>query len=75
MGSAASKEATSLYAKLRTPDEQKIRIAIGSDHAGFELKMKLLPYLGEYYEVTDCGCFSRIRWTSRISQSRSAGRS
>lgn len=55
---AAAREATSLYANLRGPEERKVRISIGSDHAGFELKMKLLPYLQEYYEVTDCGCFS-----------------
>ena len=34
-----------------------MRIAVGSDHAGFELKKKLLPYLESRYEVTDHGSF------------------
>ncbi len=33
-----------------------MKIYIGSDHAGFELKSKLIPFLKEMgYEVTDCG--------------------
>ena len=55
---AASREAVSLYAKLRRPEEKRTRIAVGSDHAGFALKQKLVPYLEEYYDVKDCGCFS-----------------
>lgn len=35
-----------------------MKIVIGSDHCGFELKEKVLPYLEERYEVTDCGCYS-----------------
>jgi ribose 5-phosphate isomerase B len=37
-----------------------MRIAIGSDHAGFELKAKLIEYLREKGEfiVEDFGCFS-----------------
>lgn len=35
------------------------KIAIGADHAGFELKEKLITYLkGKGYEVKDYGCFS-----------------
>jgi ribose 5-phosphate isomerase B len=35
-----------------------MRIAIGSDEAGFELKAKLLKYIGELkHEVEDLGCF------------------
>ena len=34
-----------------------MRIAIGSDHAGFELKGKLIAFLKEQgLEVVDCGC-------------------
>ncbi|MCY0869719.1 MAG: ribose 5-phosphate isomerase B [Firmicutes bacterium] len=33
-----------------------MKIAIGADHAGFELKQQLLPLLqGADYDVTDCG--------------------
>lgn len=36
-----------------------MRIAIGSDEAGFELKNKLAGYIVELnHEVKDCGCFS-----------------
>ncbi|MDO5346608.1 MAG: RpiB/LacA/LacB family sugar-phosphate isomerase [Lachnospiraceae bacterium] len=35
-----------------------MKIAIGSDHCGYELKMKLLPYLEEKHEVIDHGCYS-----------------
>lgn len=35
-----------------------MKIAIGSDHCGYELKMKLLPYLKEEHEVIDHGCYS-----------------
>ncbi len=35
-----------------------MKIVIGSDHCGFELKEKVLSYLEERYEVTDCGCYS-----------------
>ncbi len=55
---AANREATSLFSSLGIKDDQRIRIVVGSDHAGFELKEKLLPYLQDHYEVTDCGCFS-----------------
>ena len=34
-----------------------MKIAVGSDHAGFELKKKLLPYLESRYEVMDQGSF------------------
>lgn len=40
----------------------KIKIAIGSDHAGFELKETLIDYLkSNGYEVIDKGCFSADR--------------
>jgi len=35
--------------------EQKIRIAIGSDHAGFEYKEILKTFLSDTYEVKDFG--------------------
>lgn len=35
-----------------------MKIAIGSDHAGYPLKKKLLEELNEKYEVTDFGCHS-----------------
>ena len=34
-----------------------MRIAVGSDHAGFELKKRLLPYLESRYEVMDQGSY------------------
>lgn len=39
-----------------------MKIFIGSDHAGFELKEKIRNYLSEKkYEVVDCGCYSEER--------------
>ena len=39
-----------------------IKIAIGSDHAGFELKEVLIPYLkSKAIEVIDKGCYSLER--------------
>lgn len=39
-----------------------MKIAIGSDHAGFELKQKLIPYLqSQGYEIKDFGCYSEER--------------
>lgn len=35
-----------------------MRIAIGSDHCGYAMKMQMLPYLKEKFEVTDYGCYS-----------------
>lgn len=35
-----------------------MRLAIGSDHCGFAMKMKILPWLQEENEVTDFGCYS-----------------
>lgn len=36
-----------------------MKIFIGSDHAGFELKQKLIPFVGSLgYEVVDKGAFS-----------------
>jgi ribose 5-phosphate isomerase B len=38
--------------------EQKIKIAIGADHAGFEYKEILKAFLAETYEVKDFGTHS-----------------
>lgn len=39
-----------------------MKLFIGSDHAGFELKEKLRHYLSDKkHEVVDCGCFSEER--------------
>lgn len=35
-----------------------MNIVIASDHCGYELKQKVLPYLKEKYHVIDCGCYS-----------------
>lgn len=35
-----------------------MKILIGSDHAGFELKTKLVEYLKQQNEVEDCGPYS-----------------
>jgi ribose 5-phosphate isomerase B len=44
---------------LNTKTLKKKKIAIGSDHAGYILKEKLLKYLKkEKFEVKDFGCFS-----------------
>ena len=38
---------------------EKTRIAMASDHAGFELKMRLIPFLEEKgYEIKDFGTYS-----------------
>ena len=35
------------------------KVAIGSDHAGFELKKQIIEYLGKSgFEVKDCGTYS-----------------
>jgi ribose 5-phosphate isomerase B len=39
-----------------------MKLYIGSDHAGFELKEKLKKHLlQEHHEVVDCGCYSEER--------------
>jgi ribose 5-phosphate isomerase B len=39
-----------------------MKIFIGSDHAGFELKEKIRKYLSaKKIEIIDCGCFSEER--------------
>lgn len=38
---------------------QKIKIAIGADHAGFEYKEMLKAYLGSDYELKDFGTYSK----------------
>ena len=35
-----------------------MKIAIASDHRGFDLKVKLLSELGEKYDITDLGTYS-----------------
>lgn len=40
-------------------EEKKQLVFIGSDHAGFQAKEQLKPYLNEQgFEVTDLGCFN-----------------
>lgn len=40
----------------------KLRVSIGSDHAGFALKSEIIGLLNELgCEVVDCGCFSPER--------------
>lgn len=45
-------------------EKEKVRVYLGSDHAGFEgdgVKAKLNAYLeSEGYKVTDLGCFSAV---------------
>ena len=36
-----------------------MKIAIGSDHVGFELKQKIIQYLKSKYEIKDFGTFSK----------------
>jgi len=39
---------------------QVLRIAIGSDHGGFEMKQELVPYLkAQGHQVADSGAFSK----------------
>lgn len=38
--------------------ETKTRIAFGCDHAGFELKQKLMTAFADRFEIKDFGCFS-----------------
>jgi len=36
-----------------------MKIAFASDHAGFDMKLKLMEYLGtKGYEITDLGCYT-----------------
>lgn len=35
-----------------------MKLAIGSDHCGYKMKMQMLPYLQKENEVTDFGCYS-----------------
>ena len=37
-------------------------IAIGNDHAGYALKVKLMEMLKDKYEFTDYGCYSTERY-------------
>lgn len=38
--------------------ENKLKIAFGSDHAGFDLKQKLISSINGQHEVKDFGCYS-----------------
>lgn len=38
--------------------ETKTRIAFGCDHAGFDLKQKLMTAFADRFEIKDFGCFS-----------------
>lgn len=54
-----------IYGKIFTlsteEDTENKKIALGSDHGGFDLKEKLKPYLKELgCEVRDFGCFSEL---------------
>ena len=40
----------------------KMNIAIGNDHAGYALKVKLMEMLKDKYDFTDYGCFSADRF-------------
>ena len=35
-----------------------MKLAVGSDHCGYEMKLKILPLLEKKNEVIDFGCFS-----------------
>lgn len=35
-----------------------MKIAVGSDHCGYAMKMKILPWLEQENEVVDFGCYS-----------------
>lgn len=35
-----------------------MKLAIGSDHCGFEMKQRMLPYLREKNEIIDFGCYT-----------------
>ena len=35
-----------------------MKIAIGSDHCGFEMKQRMMPHLKENNEIIDFGCYS-----------------
>ena len=56
-----------------------MKIAIGSDHAGFEYKEKLREYLAAHgHEVKDFGCYSAERtdyptWIRPVAQAVAAG--
>jgi len=38
--------------------ENKIKIAFGCDHAGFELKQKLMAAFADRFDIKDFGCFT-----------------
>lgn len=35
-----------------------MKIAVGSDHCGYKMKMQVLPYLEKNHEIIDYGCYS-----------------
>lgn len=38
--------------------DKKTKIAFGCDHAGFELKQKLMAALADQYDIKDFGCYT-----------------
>jgi len=38
--------------------ESKIKLAFGCDHAGFELKQKLIEVFNDEFDIKDFGCYS-----------------
>lgn len=52
-----------------------MRIAMGSDHAGFPLKEELKAHLtAQGYEIEDVGCYSPARFDYAVSAQRACSR-
>ena len=52
-----------------------MKIAVGSDHCGYKMKMQVLPYLEKNHEIIDYGCYSTDMVDFPDIASRSAARS